>query len=189
MNFDDLQKVWDAQQQAPMYVLNQSALEQMVQQKSRKAAFYVNLNDWGLMTIMILCSAILLIIDWGSLYTYLSAATMLGIAAYVGIRRIYRKKQTPSYEQSILGKLDQAIDNADNEIRRAKTFVWWMLIPAAIPTALNMIQGDQSIGKILLIAGFFALAFVVTQWGLKRSLLPRKRSLEALKKKLLEEAK
>lgn len=186
MNFDDLQKVWDAQNQAPMYILNEPALEQIVQQKSRRAARHADINDWGLIAIMIACSIILLVIDAGNWYTYLSAVSMLGIAAYVGIMRYQRKKYNKNFEHSILGELDQAIANAESEIRRAKSFVWWMLLPVAIPSALNMIQSGASIWLGLLIAGMFALGFVVTQWGLKRSLLPRKRSLEALKNKLIE---
>ncbi|MFK7920372.1 MAG: hypothetical protein AB8H47_00370 [Bacteroidia bacterium] len=188
MNFDDLQKVWDAQNQAPMYVLNETALEQIVQRKSRKAARDVNINDWGLMAIMIVCSAILLILDWGKGYTYFTAASMLGIAAYVGIKRLLRSKQKQDFEQSILGELEQAIVNAETEIKRARTFVWWMLLPVAIPSGLNMIQRGVSIWIGLLVAGMFALGWAVTQWGLKRKLLPRKRSLEALRRKLAENA-
>lgn len=187
MNFDDLQKVWDAQQQAPMYQLNESALNQIVLRKSRKTNRYVDINDFGLMAIMILCSIALLILDRASVYTFLSSACMLGIAAYVGIQRWRRKQHNQSFDKSILGELNQAIANAESEIKRARNFVWWMLVPAAIPTMLNMTQNDASLWHILFVLAAFLLSYLVAQWGLKRQYLPRKRSLEALKKKLLED--
>jgi len=187
MNFDDLQKVWDDQQQAPMYQLNETALHQVVLRKSRKTNRYADINDFGLMAIMIFTSIAILILDKGSFYTSLTSVCLLGIAAYVGYQRWRRKQQNQSYDQSILGKLDQAIANTESEIRRSRNFAWWMLAPVAIPTLLNMTQNGASIWRILLIVALFGLSFVVTQWGLKRQYLPRKRSLEALKKKLLEE--
>ncbi|MEM6344221.1 MAG: hypothetical protein AAF927_10090 [Bacteroidota bacterium] len=186
MNFDNLQKVWDAQNNAPMYQLNESALHQIVLRKSRKAARYADINDFGLMGIMLVSSALLLFLDRGSLYAYLSAVCMLGIATYVGYQRWRRKRHNLAYDQSILGQLEQAIANTESEIRRSRNFVWWMLAPAAVPSLINMVQSGAPIWKICMISAAFVLSYFVTQWGLKSQYLPRKRSLEALRKKLTE---
>ncbi len=169
MNFDDLQKVWDAQSNAPMYQLNESALHQIVLRKSRKSARYADINDFGLMGIMLGCSVLLLLLDRGSLYAYLSAVCMFGIAAYVAFQRWQRKRHNQAYDQSILGQLEQAIANTESEIRRSRNFVWWLLAPAAIPSLLNMFQSGAPIWKIFMITTAFVLSYFVTQWGSKAS--------------------
>ncbi len=95
--------------------------------------------------------------------------------------------QEQHFENSMLSDLDHAITNVTYEIKRNKTFVWWFLLPTAIPLLLNLLQTGTPGWKWLVIPVAFVLAFAVTRWELNRKQLPRKRKLEALRDMLTKD--
>ena len=182
-----MKKIWDTQNKEPMYAINEAALHRRILAKSKHARRKSNITEIGLVIITTITSILLLLIGEGTIYTYISAAAMFLIGGYVIMGRIQRKKRTSQYDRSILGDLDEAIANVNYETTRAKTFLWWFILPVALPALLNLTQSDAPAWKWLLIPGSFILAYAVVQFGLNRIHLPKKRELENLRKKLAEE--
>lgn len=187
MEFDEMKKIWDSQNNEPMYAINEAALHKSIQTKKTQAGRLTNINDIGLIIIAVATGALLLAIGKQSLYDYLAALALLLIAVYVWVGRIRRKKQETRFDRSILGELDQAIASVDYEARRAKTFVWWFLLPVAIPVLFNLLQAGIPLWKWFVIPAAFVLSFVLVQWELKQKFIPRKQKLETLRDKLKED--
>ena len=189
MEFDELQKIWDTQNNKPMYVINEEALHRRIRSKKHKASFSSNLTEWGLVLIAVVTSIYLFMKHAGSgdFFAILPGVALLLTAVYVVLSRFRRKRYERQFDQTMLGDLDHAISNVDFEVRRSRTFIWWYIIPIAIPVFLNMYLKDVSLWKWALIIGCFVLSYLVVQFGLNRAQLPRKRSLQALRKKLTEE--
>ena len=189
MEFDELKKVWDAQNNELLYGYNEETLRKRIFAKSRRARFVSNVNEIGLIAISVIVCGILLFKGSGSVsvYNYFTALAMLLAAIYVYRGRILRKRIESTFDRSMLGELDQAIANTSNEAIRAKTFVWWYLLPISIPTFVKSIQTDTSFWELMIIPFAFILAFSVVRWELKRVHIPRKRNLETLRAKLVEE--
>jgi len=187
MEFEELKKIWDTQNNETLYVINEEALHKRIRVKRNRARWISNTNEIGLIVIAVVTSSLLFIIGSGSIYSYLSAFAMLLIGVYVLLGRIRRKRRENQFDRSILGDLDEAISNVSNEISRAKTFVWWFIVPVAIPALLNISQGDASLWKWLLMPFAFALSYFLVRWELSRVQIPRKKELLSLRDKLTEE--
>lgn len=189
MEFEELKKIWDTQNKKPMYIINEEALHRTIQKKKSKASWISNINEIGLILIAISTSTFLIIknLDNENIYAFPPAIFLLLTGLYVLIGRIKRKKNENQFDRSVIGDLDHAIANTEFEIKRAKTFVWWYILPVMIPLVLNMIMNDAPVLKWVLIAAGMALSFLVVRWGLIRSQLPRYNNLLSLRKKLLED--
>lgn len=191
MEFDEMKKIWDEQNQEALYAINEAALHRSIRSKKKRANRLSNINDIGL-TIIALLTAVTYIsleIIWEqpSIYDYMVPVILVGIAVYVWSGRIRRKQEEGRFERSMLGDLDHAIANVQYEARRAQTMVWWFLLPLAIPTFLNMLQGDIQWWKMLSVAAGFLLAYSLIRWELKRCHLPRIKRLKSLRQKLTVE--
>lgn len=187
MEFEEMKKIWNQQNNEPMYAINETALHRSIRAKRDRARHLSNINDIGLIIIAILTSVILLLTGSNHIYDYLSAVMLLLIAGYVLIGRRGRKRVERHFDRSMLGDLDHAIANVNYEIKRNKTFIWWFMLPVGVPMFLNLVQGAAPSWKWLIILPVFLLAFGVVQWELRSKLLPRRQRLEALRNTLTQE--
>ena len=187
MEFEEMKKIWDAQNKEPLYAINEEALHRRIRAKRRQASRLSNINDIGLIAVALATAVLVLVIGKASFYDYLSAIALVLISVYVLMGRIRRKKQENQFDRTMLGDLDHAIANISYETTRAKTFVWWYILPVAIPTLLNMMQAGVPAWKWLFVLFAFVLSYSVVQWSLKLKHLPRKGALEALREKLTKE--
>lgn len=184
-----MKKIWDTQNNEPLYAINEAALRRGIRAKRNRASWSSNFTEISLVAIALLTSGYALMRNVGenNIYGYLPPIVLLLTGLYVLLGRNRRKKMARQYDQSMLGDLDQAIANVKFEITRAKTFVWWYILPIAMAVALNMVMNRVSVGKWLMISGAFLLSFLVVRWGLTYKQLPKQRRLEALRDKLARE--
>ena len=181
MEFEDLKRIWDSQNKEPMYAINEATLHRRIKSKSRRASRITNMNDVGLVLVAVITAAILFFIGEQSVYDYISIVALLLIGVYVWMGRIRRKKHQNQFDRSMLGDLDFAISNIEYEVRRARTFLWWFILPVAIPSLINMIQAGAPNWKWSFVIGAFFLSLFLVRWELRNKHIPRKRELEKLK--------
>ena len=188
MEFDELRKIWNTQDQQPMFVINEEALHRTIKGKKRKASWVSDINEIGLVLIAIVTSAIVFIknMDTDNIYAYPPAIWLLLTGVYVLYGRHKRKKEEKRFDRSILGDIDHAIANSKFEIRRAKTFIWWYITPLAFPVMLNMVMNNASVYKWIFTICGFILSYFVVRWGMLYAQLPGLRKLTKLREKLLE---
>lgn len=189
MEFEEMRKVWDSQNNEPLYVINESALHRSILSKKKKAGRVSDLNEIGLILIAIVTSVILLVknADLDNIYAYPPMIVLLLTGVYVLIGRKKRKKAEGRFDQTIIGDLDQALSNVKFEITRAKTFIWWYILPISIPAMLNMYMNDASFLKWIVVIGAFILSYFVVRIGLTYSQVPHRNRLLKLREKLLSE--
>lgn len=189
MEFEEMKKIWDDQNQRPLYAINEDALRRRVHAKSRKASFTSNVNEIALIIISIITFAIVAIKNIGNdnPYAYPPVIALLLTSVYIYIGRLRRKKKERQFDRTMLGDLDHALYNVDYEVRRARTFPLWYLIPVAIPAMLNMYMSGASMLKWVLVIGAFILSYFVVWFGLTKMQEPNKRKLERLREKIVNE--
>ena len=189
MEFEDLKKIWDTQNNEPMYAINETALHKRIHHLSRRTGWLAHVNEIGIIIIALFTSAFLLFDALNaneSPYAYVGPVAFVLIGLFVYLSRHNRKKNENSFDQSMLGELNSAIRNATYLVRFARTFVWWFLLPAAAFCFPNMWINNDPWYKWLLVLASFWLSYLVVSWDLNRVHLPRKRQLEALQAKLTE---
>ena len=189
MEFEEMQKIWDEQNQRPLYAINEDALRRRIHVKSRMASLKSNVNEIALIIISIITFAIIMFKNIGTdnIYAYPPVIVLLLTSVYVYIGRIKRKKKERQFDRTMLGELDHALYNLDYEVRRARTFPLWYLIPVSIPAMLNMYMNDASTFKWVVVIGAFILSYFVVWLGLTKMQEPQKRKLEKLREKMLKD--
>ncbi len=186
MEFEEMKKIWDDQNQRPLYAIDEDALRRRIHAKSRKASFASNMNEIGLILISIVTFLIVVInnIDKDNPYAYPPVIVLLLTSVYIYIGRLNRKKKEMQFDRTMLGDLDHALYNVDYEVKRARTFPLWYLVPIAIPAFLNMYMTDASVSKWVLVTGAFILSYFVVWFGLTKKQEPHKQKLIRLKEKI-----
>lgn len=189
MEFEEMKKIWDDQNQRPLYAIDEDALRRRIHSKSRKASITSNVNEIALILISLVTFTIIIVknIDRSNPYAYPPVIMLMLTSVYVYIGRVRRKKKEQQFDRTMLGDLDHALYNVDYEVKRARTFPLWYLLPVAIPAMLNMYMNDASVFKWTFVSGAFVLSYLVVWFGLTKMQEPHKRKLERLKEKILND--
>jgi hypothetical protein len=192
MEFEEMKRIWDQQNDEPLYAINEKALHRSIKSKKKRAARLTNANDFGLILINIITaivySFISIVGETPTIYDYLIVVALLFANGYVWFGRMRRKKHEQTFARTMLGDLDHAISSVTYELNRSKNMVWWFVLPSMILIFLNMSQNDVSVWKWVGIASAFVLSALLILWDYEHCQKPKKRRLEALRKKLAEEA-
>ena len=186
MEFEEMQKIWDAQNHKPLYAIDENALHRRIQAKRRKASWTSNINEIGLIAISIATFLFIVIknINVDNPYAYPPVIALLLTSVYIYVGRRKRRKKELQFDRTMLGDLEHALYNVEYEIKRARTFPFWYLSPLIFPAFLNMYMNDASAWKWVIVSGAFVLSYVVVWFGLKKMQEPNKRKLERLKEKI-----
>jgi hypothetical protein len=186
MEFDEMKKIWDTQNNQPLYVFDEKALHNRIQSKMNSGLHYANISEWLLIIVNLGAGSILLGLNpfkpGANQFMYLETAWMFATVLYVVISRIRRIKASHRFDRSIHGDLNQAISLASYQVRLSQIINWNILPMGAI-----MIFSGWEAGKLFKVSVVmvfsFALAFYVSIKG-DRVNKRRKRELQVLKEKL-----
>lgn len=189
MDFNEMKRIWDTQNNEHVYAINEEALHRRVKAKKSRAAHTANISEIILIVSNLVAGGMLvaskIIPQQANIFTYLLAAVMFIAAAYVIISRYRRHQWQNRFDLTMLGELEQAIANATYQVRLSQTMRWYIL-PVAALTLLAIWYNDISAWKWLLILAFFALGYFAT--GKEHNYYAsNKRRLEQLREMLTKE--
>ena len=189
MEFDELKKIWDTQNDKPMYVINESMMHQKVMKKKRGAAFRVNLAEFigigsTLFAGSIIASAMLYKGN-DNVFSFTMMIAMFVTAIVIGISRYRRKKNEDRFDRTTLGELKHALANATYHVR----FNTALLIFAGLVVFLtfaSLLDTENSLWMLPVTIAYFGIMGVAARWE-HRIYVRKKRDLEKLMQKLEEE--
>lgn len=186
MEFDDLKKIWDAQNNRPLYVIDEKALHNRILSKMKSALLYANIAEWGSIISNLFTAGILIAIyslrHGPNVFIYIEAAWMVATVVYVVAHRARRVSSGRRFDRSIHGDLDHAISIATYHVRLVRILTWNILPLSAIPFFTAWESGQ------VLKAGIFILVMSppIIYVGIigNRKYIRRRRELQVLKEKL-----
>ncbi|HRV83046.1 MAG TPA: hypothetical protein P5218_16560, partial [Planctomycetota bacterium] len=153
MRFEDLQVIWDTQDQKPLYVLNSEAMERLVRQQARRANRELGTMEFGMMAICLLTAGVSLFQrlsqedgGLGALRTWTSPVLFVLVTLFVARSRRLRRKREQAFAPTLLGDLDKAIAQTAHHLWMNRTFPWWFLFPAAIDVAVGWLTRETAPG-------------------------------------------
>lgn len=190
MEFEELKKVWDSQNNRPLYVLNEDVLHKTVLKKKNAANRWVTMDEYGLMIVSVFTGGFLIydaVRDDEGFLSYLGGVMMGLIGLYVFFFRISRRKAERRFDRSILGEIDHAISMTESNIKLGITMGWWYFLPMGLWIVAGFIVEKVEWYMWLIILGLFTLAWFVTRFGINSFHRPRLHRLKKLREKLLEE--
>ena len=189
MEFEELQQIWDSQNNQPLYVINEKALHNRILSKKKQAYHITNFTE--LLLIIVNSGTGCFILGMNlfqkseNIFMYLLAAWMFGTALYSWMSRIRRTKESNRFDRSMRGDLDHAVSIATYQVRLSQIMRWNIL-----PIGALIILGVWEVGKTLWMVGamliFFVIVYYASGWE-HRIYRTRKRELEILQNKLANE--
>lgn len=186
MEFEEMKKIWDAQNNQPLYVIDEKALHRRIQSKMNKAVRIANVNELSSMVVNLAAGSVLLALNpikpGANIFMYLEAAWMFGMVLFVLISRIQRIRAGRRFDRTVGGDLDHAISLANYHLRLSRIINWNL-----VPMGAIMIGSGWEAGKLLKVGAVilvsYALAFYLAAKGLRMN-KRRRRDLQLLKEKL-----
>src|SRR5258708_3523845 len=86
MEFDEMKKIWDAQNNQPLYVIDEKALHNRIQSKMNTVLRLTNISEWSLIMIYLVAGGILIGLNpfkpEANIFLYLEAIWMFAVDVY-----------------------------------------------------------------------------------------------------------
>ncbi|MEO6730683.1 MAG: hypothetical protein ABIN01_05665 [Ferruginibacter sp.] len=189
MEFEEMKKIWDAQNNEPLYGINEKALHNRILSKKKKGHHITNISE--LLSIIVYAGAACFIFFMnlykqnGSIFMYVLAAWMLCSALYLWAGRLRRINGDRRFDRSMHGDLEHAVSMATYQVHLSMA-MRWNILPIALLTSLAIWNSGKSIWIVLGILIFFVLTNYAAAWE-HRIYKTRKRELEILQEKLATE--
>src|SRR5678816_2952428 len=105
MEFDEIKKIWDAQNNQPLYVIDEKALHNRIQAKMNTILHFTSINEWLLIMINLGTGAILLVYNpikpGSNIFLFLEAVWLFALVVYLVVSRIRRIKDSRQFDRSI----------------------------------------------------------------------------------------
>jgi uncharacterized membrane protein HdeD (DUF308 family) len=187
MEFEELQKIWDQQNNKPLYAFDENALYNRILSKKKQGHYITNATEW-LIIVSNIAAGLLVgvnIEDGSNIYMYLFTAWMFVSALFVVVSRIQRIKGDQRFDRSLRGDLSHAVAVARYQVRLSM-IMRWNTLPVGILTILAVWETGRSFWMAAGILTFFAIIYYAS--GLEHNFYKRrKKELEILQEKLDDE--
>lgn len=189
MEFKEIKKIWDDQNQQPLYAINEAALHNRIREKQRGAEHISNFTELFIIIVNIAAPVIILISTFiknsENIYIYVLVGLMIVTAGFVFAGRLQRKRRENAFDQSMLGDLDHAIANAAFQVMLSQ-IMRWSILPVGTLTVLALWQNQIQIWILFLILLFFGFTWLAGRWE-HQMYVRKKRELKVLRTRLTEE--
>ncbi|MBO6571025.1 hypothetical protein GYB29_11220 [bacterium] len=190
MQFNDLQKIWDSQNNKPMYVIREEVLHQKIIAKGRKAGRTANITEWILILTGSTAAGILIYFDFikdeGNTFSFISVVLFSLITVYGLINRFLRKNKAEGFVRSVLGDLEHALSVSEYQVSLSKGMLYGFWPAVFFISLLSLIMSDKPIWYSIIFGLLFIAVSFLSRWE-HRCYVHRRNELAALKKKLTEE--
>lgn len=197
MELEDMQVIWSAQDERPLYVLDRDAVHAAVRRKARAVERRVRHFEVGMLAVLAVMTAYFLvkpIVQGHGWFRFVDVGLLLLVAGYVLRGRARRKARDRGFEASLAGELDKAIARVDYQVARIRGMPVWFMLPAGLIVLIGLVVGDEPRSAWVWGAslGLLLVSTVVATWLSRKELrcvhLPRKRELQALRETLTRES-
>ncbi|MBV6647329.1 MAG: hypothetical protein KI790_17860 [Cyclobacteriaceae bacterium] len=185
-----MKKIWDKQNNEPMYAINENTLIQMIRSRISKSNFFLKLYDVAMIGSSFFVAILLIGDTWfhdESPIQYIPAGVAIILGIYMLVERSRRKRKEQAFSQSLLDSLDQAIWSTAYLIRKAETIMLWYVLPLFGALAISVWLMSEKIWVVICLAIVALFSYFGILWELKRWHRPRKKALIHLKTILMQE--
>jgi hypothetical protein len=189
MEFEELKKVWDSQNNQQLYAFDEHSMEKIVDSKKKKAIQIANISEFFLILVNTIAGIIYIFViasvNKTNTFMYVTAAWLFGCTLYLLINRWRRIRANKNYEHSVKGNLQLAISLATYQVHLSQA-MRWNILPIALLTLLMVWDAKKPVIVLILLAAAFTIAYFISGWehNIHRE---RKEKLKSLQRKLESE--
>ncbi|MAE83461.1 MAG: hypothetical protein CMB80_12035 [Flammeovirgaceae bacterium] len=165
MEFEDMQKIWNADSQQYAYAINEDAMKRKVMGKKIGASRKVNRMEILLMGVNLLVGSFILgknmIMSLHNPYLYALTIIFYGSVIYMFTQRLKRLKGENDFDRTMLGDINHAISNATYQ-ERLSIFAFFYGIPVFAIVWFSVYESDKSAGFLIGVTVFFILTLALS---------------------------
>ncbi len=190
MDFEDMKIIWDTQNDAPLYAIDEAALHASVRRKARGMKRIVVFFEWVMMGTALFLAVVFLKdpLLYGEDFDRLgSAAILVGAAAYFVVTVWRRWRHEATFDRSLRGDLDRALWQVENHIARSRAVRWSFIVPLCLALTLDLLipfRGNLILTMLVPFYIFMGAALWLTEYEIRCWYQPRLRKLTALRELL-----
>lgn len=194
MKFEELQSLWNCQDNEPSFGLDTDAVLDTVRQRSNKLAVEASLFEMILMGSLIFVGLVSLkdpLLQGHDMHQIVTAVLCFGSAAFIWRGRHIRRTLEVQFDDSLLGCIEKSIAQLNYKTSQMRGYLWFCIVPLTVSVGLGYFQANpaKTIWFLILIIPLFvfmmALSYFVMRWENNRFSLPQLAELEAQRAKLL----
>lgn len=184
MEFDEIRKIWDAQNVKPLYVMNDMVLHKQVLDKKRRAKHIAQVSELLMIGTHLGSSVFILgvTLKGSGSVSLIVLAIWLGISGvWVLYERLRRMRGDHNFDRSVQGELNYALSVAIYQVRLAR-LGRWNALPTGVLTLLGLWESHSAGWLSVAIIVVFVVSYVAAGWETS-IYIKRKNELELLKTK------
>ncbi len=190
MEFDEMKKIWDSQNNQAMYVINEEALHNRIRAKKKRSQRLARITEYVFIGSNLIAGSIIIgksiLTGDHSAFKYIATLFFYGIAVYVMFQLKLRKRQERNFENTMMGDLEHALSNATFQVNLSAR-IMNVVFPVISILAIVSEWIDSGFSWMIpAIVFFFAFAYYAATWE-HRYYVSKKNELEAIKRKIMEE--
>ena len=188
MEFEEMKKIWDAQNGQALYAIDEKALHNKVIAKKNKAAQTANKMELTLIGSLLVASGMIwwamLMKSSFELVQVVFASLLLLVAAAIFLSRRKRLAWQNSFENSMLGDLEQGLANARYQVNLSKAagFLYLTVAGFAVVSVFQEVADWWKSALVLLLFGF---GYFASRWEHRKFYVGQKKNLTVMKEQLL----
>lgn len=195
MKFEELQSLWNCQDNEPKSRLDTQAVLDTVRRRSNKLAVEASLFEMILMGSLIFVGLVSLkdpLLQGHDMHQIATAVLCFGSAAFIWRGRHIRRTLEVQFDDSLLGCIEKSIAQLNYKASQMRGYLWFCIVPLSVSLGLGYFQANpaKTFWFFILIIPLFvfmmALSYFVMRWENNRFSLPQLAELEAQRAKLLE---
>ena len=186
MEFDEMKKVWDSQNNESLFAINEKALHNRILTKQRAAHHITNVSELLWIIGNTVAGCVVLGVnafrETNGVYMYLLSAWLIGSAFYLLAAKARRITGDQKFDRSMRGDLSYAISLAKYQVNLS-LLGRWNLVPIGVLVILGFWEGGKSVWWIVGLLAFLTITHFAAGWE-HNIYKNRKRELEILQGKL-----
>ena len=187
MDFDELQVIWNKQNNEKMYAINENVLYNHIKHKGQSVSLKLNIQEFVLMGCNLFAGIQLTVSALKSGSTSLKlflSAFYLAFAIYGVIRHFTRRKDERPFDHTLLGELDKAIWQIDYLMQQNRNLIRWYILPLTLLFGVTSFFSPKYFMAFVVCLGATLFAYFTSRWENNKFHIPNKQSLETLRNKL-----
>lgn len=190
MDFEEMKKIWDTQNNQPLYAIDEEALHNRVKAKKNSTKRTTNKTELILIAANVFAGGLVIISrfikDNATLVSTFMGVMMLITAVYLIFLRVRRIRRDEQVDSSVLGDLDNALKNINYRVSLSRSMIWYAMLVSFL-TLYSVFDSEKSMDLIILIAVFFVVGLLLSIWEYRHCHVGKRNQLLALKQKLIND--
>lgn len=167
MEFDEMQKIWDAQNNAPLYAINEQALHNRIITKMKKGIQITAISEVLSITANALGGGFILVVNLiaqsRNLFMYVLSAWMFIVAVALLANRIKRQHAGERFDRAMLSDLEHALTIARYQVWLSR-MMRLNIIPVGTLIMLGLWTSDNTLWIISMVLVFFVIVYYASGW-------------------------